>query len=144
MTTAKIIAAAFTAFLISSPTYAQSDIFGKWKSIDDKTGEAKSIIEIYRNGDMAFGKIIQLLQPDPDDPDPLCDKCKDHRKDKRIIGMNIITDMVKDGKEWIDGDILDPENGKVYRCKLWIDNNTLKVRGYVGFIYRTQTWYQAD
>lgn len=144
MKNANILLILTSALLWPLPGQTQADIFGKWKSIDDKSGEAKSIIEIYNQQDKAFGKITQLLQPDPDDPDPLCDKCKDYRKDKRIIGMNIITDMVKDGKEWIDGEILDPENGKVYRCKLWIEDNTLKVRGYVGFIYRTQTWYKAD
>ena len=58
--------------------------------------------------------------------------------------MTIITDMEMDGAEWEDGEILDPENGKVYDCKLWIEDGKLKVRGYVAFFYRTQTWFPAN
>jgi uncharacterized protein (DUF2147 family) len=63
---------------------------------------------------------------------------------KPVTGMEIIQDMVNDGKEWVDGKIMDPENGKVYRCKLWVENGKLRVRGYISFLYRTQTWLPAD
>ena len=122
---------------------AQEDIFGKWKSIDDDTGEAKSIVEIYKQDGKAYGKIIELLNPDEDDPDPVCDMCNDHRKNKRITGMEIITALKKDGDEWSKGEILDPENGKIYKCKIWVEDGVLKVRGYVSFLYRTQTWLPA-
>lgn len=128
---------------IATITAAQDDIFGKWKSIDDETGEAKSIVEIYEQDGKAYGKIVELLNPDEDDPDPVCDNCKDHRKNKRITGMEIITALKKDGDEWSKGEILDPENGKIYRCKLWVEEGVLKVRGYVSFLYRTQTWLPA-
>ena len=84
------------------------------------------------------------MDPDPgDDPDPLCEECDqdDPRYMKRIIGMEIIKDMEKDGDQYSGGNILDPENGNVYRCKIWVgDDGMLKVRGYVAFLYRTQTW----
>ena len=54
--------------------------------------------------------------------------------------MEIVTGMHKNGDEWVDGEILDPENGKVYRCKLWVENGKLKVMGYIAFFYRIQTW----
>jgi uncharacterized protein (DUF2147 family) len=63
---------------------------------------------------------------------------------KKVIGLEVIRNMVCDGSEWEDGDILDPENGKVYRCKLWVENGKLQVRGYIAFLYRTQTWLPAD
>jgi uncharacterized protein (DUF2147 family) len=126
--------------LISTALYAQ-DIFGKWKTIDDNTGKERSIVEITKKDGKAYGKILKLFREPGEDPDPYCDECTDHRKDKRVIGMTIITDMVQDGDEWEDGEILDPENGKVYDCRLWVEDGKLKVRGYVAFFFRTQTWH---
>ncbi len=134
-------------FLISvlfvSNTYAQS-IVGKWKTIDDETGKEKSIVEIYLKDGKAFGKIIKLFREPNEDQDPICDLCTDYRKDKKVLGMTIITDMVKDDDEWEDGEILDPKNGKIYDCKLWVEDGKLQVRGYVAFFFRTQTWLKAD
>ena len=117
-------------------------IVGKWKTIDDNTGEERSIVEIYERSGKVFGKITRLFRKPGEDPDPVCDECDtdDSRYRKKIIGMEIITDMVKAGSEYDHGSILDPESGKVYRCKLWIENNELKVRGYWGPFFRTQTW----
>ncbi len=128
-----------TLLFISSGLYAQ-DIFGKWKTIDDNTGKPKSIVEITLKDGKAYGKIIKLFREPGEDPDPICDECTDYRKDQRVIGMTIITGMVQDGDEWEDGEILDPENGKVYDCKLWVEDGKLMVRGYVAFFFRTQTW----
>jgi uncharacterized protein (DUF2147 family) len=117
-------------------------IVGKWKTIDDNTGEERSVVEIYEKGGKVYGKIIKLFRKPGEDPDPLCDECDkdDSRYNKKVIGMEIITGMVKAGKEYEGGEILDPESGKVYRCKLWIENNELQVRGYWGPFFRTQTW----
>jgi len=68
----------------------------------------------------------------------------DARYLKPIVGMVIINDMEKDEDEWGNGTILDPENGKIYRCKLWVEDGKLMVRGYIAFLYRTQTWLPAD
>ncbi len=122
-----------------SDSIAQS-IVGKWKTIDDETNKPKSIVEIYNKGGKVFGKIVKLFQDPDEDPDPICDECTDYRKNMKVIGMEIITDMVKDEDEWIEGEILDPENGKVYRCKLWVEDGELKVRGYIAFFFRTQSW----
>lgn len=54
--------------------------------------------------------------------------------------MEIIDGMPKNGNEWVDGEILDLENGKVYRCKIWEENRKLRVRSYIAFFYGTQTW----
>lgn len=127
--------------LVGLAQVSAQDIFGKWKTIDDETGKAKSIVEIYEKDGKAYGRVTQLLNRSADeDPNPVCDKCKGARKDKKVIGMNIITAMEKDGKEWKDGEIMDPENGKVYDCKIWRDGDKLQVRGYVAFFFRTQTW----
>jgi uncharacterized protein (DUF2147 family) len=135
------------ALFIILPVCASSQsIVGKWKTIDDNTGEQRSIVEIYETGGKIKGKVVKIFPGPNDDPDPVCDKCSsdDPRFNKRIIGMEIIRDMVKDGDEYEDGDILDPENGKVYRCKLWVEGDDLKVRGYWGPFFRTQTWKKSE
>ncbi len=120
-------------------------IVGQWKTIDDETKKERSIVEIYKVGDRYAGKIIKLQRSLEDDPDPVCDACDpdDSRYLQKIIGMEIIQDMAFDqsSNEYVDGAILDPESGSEYQCKLWLsEEGTLKVRGYIAFFYRTQTW----
>jgi uncharacterized protein (DUF2147 family) len=119
---------------------AQS-IFGKWKTIDDETGNEKSIVEIYRVNGKAYAKVLQLLEKGKENK--LCDECKGDKKDKPIKGMIIINGLTEDGDEWNDAKILDPQTGKEYKCYIALDgNNILKVRGYIGFalLGRTQYW----
>ena len=119
------------------------DIFGKWKTIDDDTGKPRSIVEIYKKDGKVYGKILKLFREPGEELDPICDECTDYRKNKKVIGLTIITGMEEDDDEWDDGEILDPENGKIYDCKLWIEDGNLKVRGYIAFFFRTQTWLPA-
>lgn len=121
---------------------AQTSVLGKWKTIDDDTGDPKSVVEITLRNGKVFGKVVKLFRKPGEDPDPLCDKCEedDPRYNKKVIGMEIIQDMVSDDDEYTGGHILDPKIGKVYRCKLWREGTDLKVRGYIGPFYRTQTW----
>jgi uncharacterized protein (DUF2147 family) len=132
----------FILFLLFPFVNHGQSIIGKWKTIDDSSGEEKSIVEIFEKGDKVFGRIVKIFPPAGEDPDPVCDRCPpdDARYNTKIIGMEIIRDMVKKEDEYTDGDILDPEAGKIYRCRLWLDGNELKVRGYWGPFYRTQTW----
>ena len=133
----------FTAvFLICGCAGAQ-DIFGQWKTIDDETGEVKSIVEIFRKDGKAFGRIVKLFRKPHEDQNPVCKECDDDRKGKRVIGMEILRNMEQDEEEWEDGTICDPKNGKVYDCKMWLDEenpDVLHVRGYLFFFYRTQRW----
>ncbi len=125
-------------------SHAQT-VVGKWKTVDDATQKTKSIVEIYKKGGLLYGKILKIY-PEPGEPkDPICDLCPGAKKDKKIIGMEIITALKKDGDKWKKDDaILDPENGKNYDCKLWLkDKNTIAVRGYIGFFYRTQYWIRV-
>lgn len=123
---------------------AQS-IEGRWKTVDDVSGKARSVVEIFKEGDNYFGKIIKFFPEPGDDPDPVCTECKGKKNGQKIVGLQIIEDMEmqSDGK-LDDGKILDPENGKVYDCKMWVEEGTLKVRGYLLFLYRTQTWLPYD
>lgn len=131
--------------LMAYTGYAQS-ISGTWKTIDDKTGEQRSVVEIFERNGKVFGKIIKIFPAAGEEPDPVCDECPedDARYKKKIIGMEIIKDMQKSGNEYSEGNILDPEEGKVYKCKLWVEGNVLKVRGYWGPFYRTQTWARIN
>ena len=117
-----------------------AQIEGKWKTIDDETGKAKSIVEIFKKNDgKYYGKIQQLMQKPTNDN---CVKCKDDRKNKPLIGLEIIRGLEKDGDEFTGGTITDPKNGKTYKCTITRDGNKLNVRGYIGFsvIGRTQVW----
>lgn len=125
--------------------FAQSPL-GKWKTIDDETGKVKSIVEIYEKDGNLFGKVVELFREPSEDQDPSCDKCEDDRKDQRVMGMDIMRDMEKDGEEWDEGTICDPKNGTIYDCKFWLDeddSDKLQVRGYVYFFFRTQTWQRV-
>ncbi len=118
-------------------------IVGQWKTIDDESGKARSIVEIFEKDDLFYGKIVKLFREPGEDPDPVCLECEDDRKGKKVIGMEIISKMKYDERdnEYNKGEIMDPENGNIYDCKLWVDNEgKLKVRGYLLFFYRTQTW----
>lgn len=136
----------FVLLFFSLTGYSQSSVLGKWKTIDDNTGEPRSIVEIHEADGQVFGKIVKIFPRPNLEPDPICKKCSpdDPRFNKKVIGMEIIRKMVKDGDEYSGGDILDPENGKVYRSKIWVDGTELKVRGYWGPFYRTQTWLRAE
>ncbi len=130
---------------VSAPT--SKSIVGDWKTIDDETNKPKSIVHIFVQNNKMYGKIAKLFKEPSEDQDPLCDKCVGSLYNKKIIGMQIINGLVEDDGEWEgDNGILDPKNGKYYDCKLWLDEddpNILHVRGYIGFIYRTQTWHRV-
>jgi uncharacterized protein (DUF2147 family) len=114
---------------------------GLWRSIDDETKSPKALIRIADQGGTLVGRIEKILT---DKTEAVCEKCTDERKDKPVQGMTILTGLKKDGDEWSGGEILDPNNGKVYkaRVKLADGGRRLDVRGFVGvaLLGRTQTW----
>lgn len=140
-----VLAILFCFCFMAFASANEVSIVGNWKTIDDKTNQAKSIVQIYEKGGKYYGKVIQLFRKKGEDPNPVCDKCKDSdpRKGKRVKGMVILKDLVKKGDKYGDGTILDPKNGKVYTSKSWIEDGKLKVRGYIGFFFRTQTWHRV-
>ncbi len=120
---------------------------GLWRTIDDSTGKPRGLVRIYEQDGKLFGRVEgSLVEDDP--PDQVCDKCTDERKGMKKLGLIIIRNMQRDGDTWDGGDILDPDNGKVYRCRLRVvdDNRSLEVRGYIGIslLGRTQMWQRAD
>lgn len=122
--------------------FSNAQIEGKWKTIDDETGKEKSIVEIYKKSDgKYYGKIIQLLiKPENE----TCVDCTDDRKNKPLVGLEIIRGLKKDGNEFSGGTIVNPKGGKEYGCKITRNGDKLNVKGSLkslSFIGKTQTWH---
>ena len=126
---------------------AQMTPVGRWQSIDDKTHEVKSEIVITDNGGVPSGRVDKLLRKGADQA-ARCTECSDDRKDKPMLGLEIIRGAKKvEGKDvWEDGKILDPESGRNYSLRLTpIEGGAkLEVRGSIAFIGRTQTWVRVS
>ena len=131
----------------ASWSYGTSPV-GKWKTIDDKTGEAKSIISIWEQDGEIFGSIESLFRKPNENPNPLCTKCKGNLRNKPVIGLTILKNLKQDENEWNGGTVLDPEDGNTYKCKIEVvENGTkLKVRGFIGvsLLGRTQYWHRSE
>jgi uncharacterized protein (DUF2147 family) len=141
---ARGIATAVTLGLAAAMAAAADAPLGNWNTVDDKTGKVKSEVQIYDQGGKIYGKIVGLPEPNDDKGKPkLCTKCQGADKDKPIVGLVIIKELLADGGRYKGGTILDPEDGKVYRAEIWPEGAELKVRGYLGPFYKTQTWTRA-
>lgn len=121
----------FALAMIAWVGYAQ-DIKGKWLT---EAGDAQ--VEIYEQNGKMNGKIV-WLEKGPDTKDV-------HNKDeklrsRKLMGVNILSGLTKKDDKWEGGRIYNPKNGKNYKCAIWLDGDKLKVRGYIGFLYETQTW----
>lgn len=141
---------AFLALVLMAmglPAMAQMSPVGVWKSMDEKTGAPKSQVRITESGGVLTGKVERVLREGAD-PQAICDKCSDDRKDQPIVGLEIIRGASQaDGKQvWEGGKILDPENGKTYTLRLTpIEGGAkLEVRGSIGPFGRTQTWVREQ
>ena len=130
------------ALALSQSFAADLSPAGLWKTVDDKTGRARGFVRIYEQNGQLFGKIESSLVPE--EAREVCDKCSGVRKNKPVIGMVILTGMKKNGPEYNGGEILDPDTGSVYRCKMRLaeTGSKLILRGFVGFslLGRSQTW----
>jgi uncharacterized protein (DUF2147 family) len=119
---------------------------GFWKTIDDATNEPRAIVEIKEVDGKLFGNIVKTFPKEGDKPN--CTECTGDKKDKPIVGLEIIWDLKKEGDEYRGGYILDPKNGKTYKAKMSLQDNgeKLKVRGFIGFslLGRTQVWLKSS
>lgn len=132
-----------TLLIVAFSTQAQS-VLGKWKTIDDATGDAKSIVEITERNGRIYGKVVELLNPAM--KNLKCKDCEGTDKDKPVLGIEVIKGLRKDGDKYTDGKILDPSSGKLYKCTVSFDGaDKLKVRGYVGIsaFGRNQIWHRV-
>ena len=135
-----VLSISFFATLASaSPTPT-----GRWTQIDDETGKPRSVLRVEEH-DGKYEAFVEKVFPRDGEPEaPLCKKCTGDRKDQPVVGMRIMWELKPDGDEFNGGEILDPHNGKTYRCKMELDENgnALKVRGFIGIslLGRTQKW----
>jgi len=138
-------AAVLTMLLfLAGPVQAGSPV-GHWKTFDDDTKKAKSIVQIYEADEKFYGKVVEILTPGEENK--ICEKCPGKDRDKPIKGLIILKELVADNGEFSGGTILDPNNGKTYSCKMVLENegSKLKVRGFLGFslLGRTQYWQRV-
>lgn len=129
---------------VAMMTWAEESPLGRWRTIDDKTGKERSIISVREVNGEFIGVVEQIFPFPDDDPQHRCTECAGERKNQSVVGMTIMWGLKPKGGEWSGGEILDPKNGKIYRCKMALAENgaKLNVRGYIGvaLIGRTQTW----
>ena len=135
------------AFL-GSAVLAETTPAGLWRTIDDHSGKEKSLVRIVEVNDEFRGTIEKLFREPGEDPNPNCEKCPGDKKNKPVLGMMILTALKKDKDQWSGGEILDPQNGKIYKCKVWLENKgrDLHVRGFIGMalLGRTQVWKREE
>lgn len=146
---AALLAATLAAVVAGSPAWADdTSPVGLWKNIDDVSGKPKALIRITENNGELQGRIEKLFRAPDQDQNPKCDKCEDARKDQPIIGMVFMSGLKKDGDEYAGGEILDPDNGKVYKSKMHLTDagKKLSVRGYIGIpmLGRSQVWVRQE
>jgi len=131
-------------FLLSSIICQGQGILGQWTTYDDQTKKKKGVVEIYEKNDQYFAKIVKSYDSKST---KLCETCRGNKKGKPISGLVIIENLKKERDEYNDGTIMDPENGKTYRCYLkLVSKNKLKVRGFLGvsLFGRTQYWIRKE
>ncbi len=142
-----IVTLGFFLINLAPSAFAAATPAGLWKSIDDKSGKPRSLIRIQEHNNEYTATIEKGLLA-TDTPDAVCDKCSDERKGQRIVGMTIVKGIKLKDNEYEGGEILDPENGKTYRCLMKLDSsgNKLEVRGYIGIslIGRSQIWTREE
>ncbi|UII79206.1 DUF2147 domain-containing protein [Flagellimonas sp. CMM7] len=129
--------------LIVQISWSQT-VFGKWKTIDDRNGITKAIVEVYEENGLLQAKVLKVVEKGKENA--LCIKCKGELKDKPVNGMQIMFNFKKNNKgEYRGNKLFDPEQAMTFRGRVWLDpknTNRLKVRGYLAFLYRTQTWHR--
>lgn len=128
------------AMFFAATTFAQTPILGEWITVDDNTGEHKSVVRIYQadNGKY-YGDIVELYG----DPNAVCVECEGADHNHPIVGLTIIRDMQLVGEELKNGKVLDPDNGKLYYAKVYLKDGKLVLRGSLdkaGLLGRSQTW----
>lgn len=143
-----------TSIFLTSSLYAGDEIIGKWKTLDDKSGVVRAIVQIYKNADQTYVGKIEKIYPNlgqSEPPHDTCYKCKGTLKDVPVLGMQILYDFVENPQkegEYIKGKVIDPVSGQIYKSKIKLtkNNRRLNVRGYIGIsqLGRSQTWIRVE
>jgi len=127
----------------SSFTYQHSPV-GRWVTMDEATGKPASIVILREENGRITGTIEKVYDPYPRESNPRCTACNGALKDKPMVGMKILWDVLRRGDGWSGGMIFDPDSGKTYNCSLALENggSKMKIRGFIGvsLFGRTQYW----
>ena len=127
---------------------AEPSVIGLWTTIDDSTGKRRGLVRITEASGQYQGTLEKTFPQPGEDPNPKCDKCSGSRRNQPVVGMTILWGMIKQGEEYQGGEILDPENGKIYRAKMRLEDGgkALHVRGFIGIslLGRTQVWMREE
>lgn len=150
----RLPALAFKAFALAAaltmpPAWAnEASPVGLWKNVDDVSGKPRALIRITESNGALLGRIEKVFPAPNEDPNPKCDKCEGANKNAPVIGLVILSGLTEEGGDYVGGQILDPDNGKVYRSKVRLTDGgkTLSVRGYIGvpMLGRSQTWVRQE
>ncbi len=134
--------------LVSGHAADRDSPVGLWRTVDDKSGKERSLVRVSETNGQLQITIEKLFREPGEETNPLCDKCPGEKKNKPVTGMQIGSGLKKAGEVWSGGEILDPENGKTYKCKVWLEDkgNKLHVRGFIGvsLLGRTQVWVREE
>jgi uncharacterized protein (DUF2147 family) len=134
--------------IVSSLVAAELSPVGLWKTIDDNSGQPKGLVRIREINGQFDGRIEKIFPKPGDDPAPKCDKCDGARRNQPVLGMTILWGLTKQGEDYQGGEILDPENGKIYRAKMKLADGgkKLEVRGFIGvsLFGRSQIWLREE
>jgi len=115
---------------------------GLWHTVDDRTGQVRSIVRVRIDGGELRGHIEKILPRAGEEEDPVCTRCGGARRNQRVVGMEILGGCRRERDRWTGGRILDPENGKEYSSTVWLEQPD-RLRGYWGPFHRTQTWQRV-
>ena len=133
-----------SALCCASLALAAESPVGKWNTVDEKSGKVTSEVELYEQDGKLFGKITGLPEPNDAQGKPkICTACTGSDKNQPSIGLVLVKNFSLEGESYKNGTLLDPDDGKIYKGELWMEEGKLKVRGYIGFFYRTQTWVRG-
>jgi uncharacterized protein (DUF2147 family) len=144
----RILMLALLILPVTAVNAAETTPVGLWKTIDDSSGQVKGLVRIREANGRFEGKIEKIFPKPGDDPAPKCDKCDGKRKNQPVLGMTILWGLAKQTDDYQGGEILDPENGKVYRAKMTLldGGKKLEVRGFIGvsLFGRSQIWLREE
>ena len=131
-----------TSALFAAAALAQTSSVGNWQYVD---GARTTFIRTFEDGGQLKAEIEKVTKGGVDDPAAACAKCSGENKDKPMKGLIILWDTKKDGGNWKDGKLLDPDSGRLVNGSTELDEGgrKLNVKGSVSIIHKTQVWVRV-